>query len=90
MEIQESRNKINRMAELVKKAQTVAAEVYGNNSIEFMKANKETIGLMLAIDDIKDVNLKILEELKKLNAKKEVEIIKEVVKKPVRPSVKKD
>jgi len=65
MEIQESRNKINRMAELVKKAQTVAAEVYGNNSIEFMKANKETIGLMLAIDDIKDVNLKILEELKK-------------------------
>ena len=90
MEIQESRNKINRMAELVKKAQTVAAEVYGNNSIEFMKANKETIGLMLAIDDIKDVNLKILEELKKLNAKKEVEIIKEVVKKPVRPSAKKD
>lgn len=69
MSVENSRKQIDNMVELVKTAQTVGLEAYGGNSIEYMKANKETIGLMIAMDDIKSINLLILEELKKLNEK---------------------
>ena len=70
---------VSELAEKIQIAKTVCIEAYNGMSTEYMHANKETVALMIEMNDIKQVNLAILEELKKLNAKS-VEEVKPTVK----------
>lgn len=48
-------------------ANTVVAQIYPAGTVEYMNCNKEQIAVMVSLEEIKNVNLQILEELKKLN-----------------------
>jgi len=69
MSVEKSREKISKLVKMVGAAQIVALEAYGGSNVEYMRANKEIIGLMIATDEVKDVNLLILEQLKEINEK---------------------
>ena len=48
-------------------ANTVVAQIYPAGTVEYMNCNKEQIAVMVSLEEIKNVNLQILEELKKIN-----------------------
>ena len=49
-------------------ANQICGNTYGIGSTEYIKANKELIAQLLFIEELKEVNMQILEELKKLNS----------------------
>ena len=101
--MEESREFMNELSDKIKRANTVCIEAYNGMSTEYMKANKETVALMIEMDEVKKVNLEILEELKKIS-KFLIKELPEEVKIPIeeeivveekpapkgRPSTKKD
>jgi len=62
-----TQEEISQMTNLIKDANKVAGEVYTANTLEFVKANKEIIGLTIQVNELKKVNEKILETLEKIN-----------------------
>jgi len=69
MSVERSKEKIGKLVKMIGDAQIIALEAYGGANVEYMKANKEIIGLMIAMDEVKDINILILEQLKEISEK---------------------